>query len=63
MNGAFSPEEVITLGEALEQLAEKYGSLSEAEKQAIAARLLRLAEDGIFDIDRLVEIAGPDRAP
>jgi hypothetical protein len=59
VNAAFSPEEVITLGKALDRLVEKYGPFTDREREAIADQLMQLAESGIMDIDQLVEMARP----
>jgi hypothetical protein len=57
VNASFTPEQVITLGKALDQLIEKYGPFDDEQKSVLAERLLRLGEQGIWDFDRLVEKA------
>jgi hypothetical protein len=59
VNAAFTPEEVVALGKALDRIIENCGPVTSLEKKAIAENLLRLAQDGIWDIDRLVEMATP----
>jgi hypothetical protein len=60
MTPAFSPEQVLVLGQALDQLVEKYGPFSGEEKASLAERLLRLmGEEGVSEVDRLVEMVRP----
>jgi citrate lyase alpha subunit len=54
---AFSPEQMITLGKALDRLVEEYGPLNANEREEIADTLMQLAEKGITDVEQLVEMA------
>ena len=59
MKDSFTPEQVIVLGKALDQLVENYGPFDDGQKKVLAERLLRLAEQGSWDLDQLVDKARP----
>lgn len=59
MKPALSPEEMITLGKALDRIVEKYGPFDDVEREVIAEKLVRFGHEGTWDIDRLVQMATP----